>query len=146
VAMGTLCPMVLFCPDPVFLSEPMVRSSDYYRQPVDPGAWLYACDDGEQILDRPADVVPHYLFGQQPYVREFSTRYKLPLAASLLGGVTMYPELTARLRTVNDAEASGLLAPARGRPSETGKAADAEPRDGNVHIWPVRDNVYMLAG
>jgi glyoxylase-like metal-dependent hydrolase (beta-lactamase superfamily II) len=132
--------------DPVFLSEPIVRSNDYYRQPVDPGAWLYACDDGEQILDRPADAVPHYLFGQQPYAREFSGRYKLPLAASLLGGVTMYPELSARLRTVNDAEANGLLSPARGRPSETSKATDSEPRDGNIRIWPIRDNVYMLLG
>ena len=132
--------------DPVFLSEPIVRSNDYYRQPVDPGAWLYACDDGEQILDRPADAVPHYLFGQQPYAREFSGRYKLPLAASLLGGVTMYPELSARLRTVNDAEANGLLSPARGRPSETSKATDSEPRDGNIHIWPIRDNIYMLLG
>ena len=132
--------------DPVFLSEPIVRSNDYYRQPVDPGAWLYACDDGEQILDRPADAVPHYLFGQQPYAREFSGRYKLPLAASLLGGVTMYPELSARLRTVNDAEANELLSPARGRPSETSKATDSEPRDGNIHIWPIRDNVYMLLG
>ena len=132
--------------DPVFLSEPIVRSNDYYRQPVDPGAWLYACDDGEQILDRPADAVPHYLFGQQPYAREFSGRYKLPLAASLLGGVTMYPELSARLRTVNDAEANGLLSPARGRPSETSKATDSEPRDGNIHIWPIRDNIYMLVG
>jgi cyclase len=132
--------------DPVFLSEPIVRSNDYYRQPVDPGAWLYACDDGEQILDRPADAVPHYLFGQQPYAREFSGRYKLPLAASLLGGVTMYPELSARLRTVNDAEANELLSPARGRPSETSKATDSEPRDGNLRIWPIRDNVYMLLG
>ena len=132
--------------DPVFLSEPIVRSNDYYRQPVDPGAWLYACDDGEQILDRSADAVPHYLFGQQPYAREFSGRYKLPLAASLLGGVTMYPELSARLRTVNDAEANELLSPARGRPSETSKATDSEPRDGNIHIWPIRDNVYMLLG
>ena len=132
--------------DPVFLSEPIVRSNDYYRQPVDPGAWLYACDDGEQILDRPADAVPHYLFGKQPYAREFSGRYKLPLAASLLGGVTMYPELGARLRAVNDAEANALLSPARGRPSETSKAADSEPRDGNIHIWPIRDNVYMLLG
>jgi glyoxylase-like metal-dependent hydrolase (beta-lactamase superfamily II) len=132
--------------DPVFLTEPMVRSNDFYRQPVDPGAWLYACDDGEQILDRPEDAVPHYLFGQQPYVREFSTRYKLPLAASLLGGVTMYPELGTRLRAVNETEANGLLSPVRGRASETSKATDAEPRDGNVHIWPVRDNVYMVVG
>ena len=52
---------------------------------MDPGAWLYACDDGEQILDRAPDYVPHYLFGKQPYAREFAGRYKLPLAASLIG-------------------------------------------------------------
>jgi len=124
----------------------MVRSNDFYRQPVDPGAWLYACDDGEQILDRPEDAVPHYLFGQQPYAREFSARHKLPLAASLLGGITMYPELGTRLRTVNETEANGLLSPGRGRPSETSKAIDREPRDGSVHVWPVRDNVYMVVG
>jgi len=132
--------------DPVFLSEPMVRSSDYYRQPVDPGAWLYACDDGEQILDRPDDYVPNYLFGKQPFVREFSTRYKIPFAASLLGGVTMYPDLESRLRTTTDAEANALLAPAPGRVSETSKARDGELRDGEIHVLPVRNNVYMLVG
>ena len=132
--------------DPVFLSEPIVRSNDFYRQPVDPGAWLYACDDGEQILDRAKDDVPHYPFGKQPFAREFAARYKLPLASSLLGGVTMYPELAARLRTVNDAEANALFAPARGRAADTSKGVDPEPHDGNIHIWPVRENVYMLVG
>ena len=36
--------------DPVFLTEPEVRSNDFFRQPADHGAWLYACDDGEQII------------------------------------------------------------------------------------------------
>ena len=132
--------------DPVFLTEPMVRSNDFYRQPVDPGAWLYACDDGEQILDRPDDAVPHYLFGRQPYASEFSTRYKLPLAAGLLGAVTMYPDLPGRLATMSDADGRALLSPATTRPPETSKAAEHEPRDGNVHVLPVRDNVYMLVG
>jgi glyoxylase-like metal-dependent hydrolase (beta-lactamase superfamily II) len=132
--------------DPVFLTEPMVRTNDFARQPVDPGAWLYACDDGEQVLDRPDDSVPNYLFGKQPYVREFSTRYKLPLAASLLGGVTMYPELGARLAAMSDAETTALLSPVTSRPPETSKATDQEPRDGNVHILPVRNNVFMLVG
>ena len=132
--------------DPVFLSEPIVRSNDFYRQPVDPGAWLYACDDGEQILDRAKDDVPHYLFGKQPFAREFAARYKLPLAASLLGGVTMYPELATRLRTVTNVEADALLAPIGGRSPETSKGVDPEPHDGSIHIWPVRDNVYMLIG
>src|SRR5688572_25493664 len=132
--------------DPVFLSEPMVRSTDFARLPVDPGAWLYACDDSEQVLDRPEDDVPNYLFGQQPFVREFATRYKLPLAASLLGGVTMYPELNETLRTTSDASASALLSPAPGRKPETSRGEQAAPRDGNVHIFPIRDQVYMLVG
>ena len=45
--------------DPVFLSEPEVRSNDYLRQPVDHGAWLYACGAGEQIRDRAPDFVHH---------------------------------------------------------------------------------------
>jgi glyoxylase-like metal-dependent hydrolase (beta-lactamase superfamily II) len=132
--------------DPVYLTESLVRSTDYERQPADPGAWLYACDDGEQILDRPADAVPHYLFGRQPFVREYSTRYRIPLAASLLGAVSMYPELEQRLATTTDADGQALLAPAARRASETSKAIDPEPRDGNVHVLPIRRNVYMLAG
>lgn len=131
--------------DPVFLTEPMVRSNDFYRQPVDPGAWLYACDDGEQVLDRRPDDVPHYLFGKQPFVREFSERYGLPPAASLLGAVTMYPELASTLATPAGKDVMALLAPAAG-PSETSKAASHEPSDGEVHVLPVRENVYMLAG
>ena len=122
--------------DPVYLTEPMVRSSDFYRQPVDPGAWLYACDDGEQVLDRPDDSVPHYLFGQQPFVREFAARYNIPVAAALLGADTMYPELASRLSTTTDADTNALRAPARGRTPETSRAVDREPSDGNIHILP----------
>src|SRR3954465_8554762 len=132
--------------DPVFLSEPLVGPHDFARQPVDPGAWLYACDDGEQVLDRPDDAVPNYLFGQQPYGREFSTRYKMPLAASLIGGITMYPELGARLAAMTDAETTALLSPAAGRRPDTSAVADQEPRDGNIHVLAVRNNVYMLVG
>ena len=130
--------------DPVFFSEPQVRSNDYLRQPVDHGAWLYACDDGEQILDRAPDYVPHYLFGKQPFAREFAQKYKLPVAASLMGAATMYPELAAQLRSLTNPDA--LFSPAPGRPSETSRAVDPEPRDGQVHVLPIRNNVYMLVG
>jgi glyoxylase-like metal-dependent hydrolase (beta-lactamase superfamily II) len=129
--------------DPVFFSEPQVRSNDFVRQPVDPGAWLYACDDGEQILDRAPDYVPHYLFGKQPFAREFAKKYNLPLAASLMGAASMYPELAAQLRTAN---ADALFSPTPGRPSETSRAVEVEPRDGQVHVLPIRNNVYMLVG
>ena len=129
--------------DPVFFSEPQVRSNDYLRQPVDHGTWLYACDDGEQILDRAPDFVPHYQFGKQPFAREFAKKYDLPVAASLMGAASMYPELVTQLRATDP---DTLFSPAPGRPSETSKAVDPEPRDGQVHVLPIRNNVYMLVG
>jgi len=132
--------------DPVFLSEPQVRSNDYYRTPVDHGTWLYACDDSEQILGRAPDVVPNYLFGKQPYVREYSERHKLPLAASMSGAPAMYPEFAETAKALTDAAGAALLQPAPGRSHETSKAVDPEPRDGEIHVLPIRDNVYMLVG
>jgi cyclase len=132
--------------DPVFLTEPEVRSNDYFRQVVDHHAWLYACDDGEQILDRPPDKVPNYLFGQQPFAKEFAERYKLPLISGVGGSESIYPEFMAKLKTATDAEALSRFKPVPGRPSETSRAVDPEPHDGEIHIFPVRNNVYMLVG
>jgi glyoxylase-like metal-dependent hydrolase (beta-lactamase superfamily II) len=54
----------------------------------------------------------------------------------------MYPEIAARLKSGAGAT---LLRPAPGaRPVSA--AADPEPRDGKVHVWPLRANVYLLTG
>jgi glyoxylase-like metal-dependent hydrolase (beta-lactamase superfamily II) len=113
---------------------------------VDHGAWLYACDDGEQILDRPDDYVPHYLFAKQPFAREYAERYKLPLMASLVGGASIYPEFAERAAKATDADGVALLQPAAGRPNEISKAVNPEPRDDEIHTFQVRDSVYMLLG
>src|ERR1700733_1823075 len=132
--------------DPVFLTEPEVRSNDFYRNPADHHAWLYACDDGEQVVGRAPDSVPNYQFGKQPFAKEFAQRYKLPLIAGIGGPESMYPEFAAKLKNPSDAEALALLQPAPGRPSETSRAVDPEPHDGEIHVMPLRGNVYMLLG
>ena len=131
--------------DPVYLSEPSVRTTDFARQPVDHGNWLFACDDGEQIFGRKPDDVPNYLFGQNPFVKEYADKYKVPLIGSLGGAETMYPEFVAKLKTATDSEALGEMRPAAGSPV-TSRAADPEPHDGEIHVLPLRNNVYMLAG
>ena len=35
--------------DPVYLAEPEMRTTDFSRQPIDHGSWLFACEDGEQV-------------------------------------------------------------------------------------------------
>jgi hypothetical protein len=131
--------------DPVYLAEPHVRTTDFFRQPLDHQSWLFPCDDGEQILGRAPDDVPNYLFGENPFVKEFGEKYNVPLVAYLGGAETMYPDFASRLKTVTDADALSRTKPApSSRP--TSVAVDPEPRDDEIHVWPIRNNLYMLAG
>jgi cyclase len=131
--------------DPVYLAEPEVRTTDFFRQHTDHQSWLFACDDGEQILGRAPDAVPNYQFGENPFVREFGGKYHIAAAAYLGGPETAYPEFTSRIAALTDAEGSSKMHPAAG-PAATSRAVNPEPTDGEIHVWPLRDNVYLLAG
>ena len=128
--------------DPVYLAEPLIKTTDFFRQPVDHQNWLFPCDDGEQVLDRAPDDVPNYVFGQNPFVKEYFDRYRIASERHLGGVATMYPaSAPAGVATAPDA----ALRPAAGvRP--TSQAVDPEPRDGEIHVQPLRENLYMLAG
>jgi len=135
--------------DPVYLAEPLIRATQMSRSRRDPDAWLYACDDGEQILSRANDPteVPNYLYGQNPSLREFSEKHQVPLLGALGGAETMYPEFAAKLKDPAAAEAAAKLelAPANG-PQRASRAVDPNPRDGEIHVLRVQGSVYMLVG
>jgi hypothetical protein len=96
---------------------------------------------------RPDDKVPHYLFGQHPYLREYSDRFKVPLLAALGSPETMYPEFVAKLKDPAAAEsaAKAKLFPTPG-PPHVSKAVREEPNDGEIHVLPVQGKLYMLLG
>jgi glyoxylase-like metal-dependent hydrolase (beta-lactamase superfamily II) len=131
--------------DPVYLAEPLVRTTDFVRQPVDHNNWLFACDDGEQILGRAPDQVPNYLFGQNPFVKEYTDKYQIPLAAHLGGAETMYPPDATTSRQATDFEGLARTRPGTGA-SMTSRAVNPEPNDGDVHVLAIRNNLYLLAG
>jgi glyoxylase-like metal-dependent hydrolase (beta-lactamase superfamily II) len=131
--------------DPVYLAEPEVRSTDFARQPIDHQTWLFACDDGEQILDRAPDRVPNYAFGENPFVGEVRDRHKIPMAAYLGGPETSSPDLAAKLSSLTDADGMAKTKPAAGA-RVTSRAVDPEPHDGNVHVWPLRPGLFLLVG
>ena len=146
---GDVISYVSVLTDPVYLAEPLIRATQMSRSRRDPDAWLYACDDGEQILSRAHDPteVPHYLYGKNPSLREFSDKHKIPLLASLGGAETMYPEFAAKLKDPAAAEAAAKseLLPSNG-PQHTSRAVDPNPHDGEIHVLPVQGSVYMLVG
>src|SRR5215467_617199 len=132
--------------DPVYLSEPLSKTSLLARQAIAPDAWLYACDDSEQILGRKNDYVPSHLFGQNPYFREYADKNKVPLLGAFGGRETMYPEflIAAKDTVAGEAAAKGKMSPAG--PPQASRAPDPTPNDGNIHVFHVAANVYMLAG
>ena len=84
--------------DPVYLTEPFVRTQ-VFRLALQEGLnWLYPCESVEEIANRPPDTVPNYLPGENPFLREFAAKYHIPLEATLGGAETMYPEFQLKMK------------------------------------------------
>ena len=92
---GDYLTVVTVIEDPVFLTEPLVRSDNWY---LDPGQHIgvFGCEYAPE-LPRPAGAVPHHLPGTNPYLREFSEWYGLPFEATRGGAETLYPEYREKL-------------------------------------------------
>ena len=133
--------------DPVFLDEPYSKTMINLRNIKDPTAWLYACEDGEEILSRAEEKIPNRLFGKNPYLREWADKNGVPLLATLGGGQTTHPEFAAKLTNpaAADAEAMTEIVPSRG-PQQASRAVNPDPNDGEIHVLKVQGNVYMLIG
>ena len=131
--------------DPVYLAEPFAKVQVLLRYTKDPNGWLYACDDGEEILDKTEDRVPAYPLGENPFLREYSEKEHVPLLGALGGPDTTRPEFVAKLKTATDAEALANTRPSKS-PGQVSQAKDPNPNDGEIHVWPVQGNVYMLLG
>ncbi len=86
--------------DPVYLTEPLIRTTDYALARRDPGNWLWPCEYVEEITGRPKGEVPNYLPGENPFLTEFPDRFGIPEQAALGGAETMYPEYQRKLKTM----------------------------------------------
>jgi hypothetical protein len=81
--------------DPVFLTEPLVRSQTWI---LDPGQQL-GRDICEYVpeIPKPADSVPHHLPGTNPFLHEVANWYGLPYEATRGGAETVYPEYRLKM-------------------------------------------------
>jgi len=89
---------MVFIDDPVYLTEPMVRTSDFVenkRQVIAP----YPCYPVVEI-DRPSGTVPSMLWEQNTFLPEFSRKFGIPFDATRGGAETMFPEFQEKLKTM----------------------------------------------
>ena len=82
--------------DPVFLTEPLVRSQSWV---LDPNQQMGrdVCDYVPEVPSEKADNVPNHLPGTNPFLHEVADWYGLPFEATRGGPETMYPEYRQRM-------------------------------------------------
>lgn len=126
----TLASMVV---DPVYLTEPMLRTTNWQLAPhqtMEP----YPCEVAEEI-DRPEGVIPHHLPGTNPFLDDFARREGVPQPAARGGAETAMPEFLATLRTRTPAPAPTFATAPERSPVPTAP----------LHAQRVQGNVYMLS-
>lgn len=93
---GDFLTVTVIVNDPLYLSEPFIRTTDYeldLHQHVPP----YPCEMVTEI-ERPKGMIPHHLFGTNADLREFGERYGIPFEVTRGGAETMYPDYRKKLK------------------------------------------------
>jgi len=133
--------VVTIVDDPVYLTEPFLRSTDFVldmNQQIAP----YPCESVEEVV-RGKGQIPHYLPGSNPFLSEFPNRFKLPALAARGGAGTMYPEYAKVLRDPSQHSVEEQTGPPRSAPKPN---LDT----GEIRVLPVQSSaqskVYMLLG
>jgi hypothetical protein len=89
--------------DPVYLTEPYVRSWNWV---LAPGLWInpYTCAARVEV-ERPQGFVAHWLPpGMNPMLKEFSDKTGLPMEVTNGGASQLYPEYQLELKKLLPAQ------------------------------------------
>ena len=134
---GNLLSQVTIATDPVYLTEPYIRSQEFVLMERANTNWLYNC---EYVMEVPKDknAVPHFLPGRNPFLGEFEARHAMPREGVRGGAETLLPEWKPGASPLppNPARNGGF------RPEVLPQRLPA----GEVRAVPVQGNVQMIVG
>jgi len=85
--------------DPIYLTEPLIKSEDYVLNTNSGGNWLWPCEYVEELPNSDLTKVPSFMPGQNPFEHEFADKFHIPVEAALGGAETMYPEYMKKLKS-----------------------------------------------
>jgi hypothetical protein len=81
--------------DPIYMTEPLIKTNGF-RMTNQVAVQPYPCESVVEVV-RDRGVVPNYLPGQNPYLKEFANRFKLPYEATRGGAETALPEYARKI-------------------------------------------------
>jgi glyoxylase-like metal-dependent hydrolase (beta-lactamase superfamily II) len=136
---GDLMTVVSIVNDPVYLSEPFIRTSSWVLALNQQLNSFGACGPAGDEVAVPRGYVSHHLPGTNDQVKAFLKDHAVPSEGAAGGADTTYPEYLQRiLQPGTPRPAVGLSPnqPVRRQPSSTG----------DIEVLRVQGNVYLLAG
>jgi cyclase len=134
---GNVLSQVTIASDPVYLTEPYIRSQEFVEMDRGNTNWLYNC---EYVMEVPTDKneVPHFLPGENPFKGEFAALHAMPEGAVRGGAETLLPGWRPGDK------------PAPSRPNANGgfrpEVQPAKLPAGEVRAVHVQGNVHMIVG
>jgi glyoxylase-like metal-dependent hydrolase (beta-lactamase superfamily II) len=134
---GNVLSQVTIATDPVYLTEPYIRSQEFVLMERGNTNWLYNC---EYAMEVPNDKnhVPHYLPGQNPWDGEFEAKHAMPREGVRGGAETLLPEWRPGApRAAINPKANGGFRP---------EHQPARLPPGEVRAVHVQGNVHMIVG
>jgi hypothetical protein len=106
--------------DPVFLSEPFIRTTNFVFSPTASANAWGACGPaqiGDELPGRSRWYVPHYLPHETEHVEEFLREAQVPAEGARGGSATLYPEYVRRLAELASAPGARCASRCRTCPS-----------------------------
>jgi cyclase len=136
--------------DPVYMDEPFVQSTTYVAD-LNGSTATEVCNGSSSGENGGNDRhhVPHFLPGQNTALTEWlKVENWVPVEPTRGGMKTIYPEYKSALlpgAKVDAAKVAALNVPSsRTAVSPDKNRADQAPQDGQVHVLPLQENIYML--
>jgi cyclase len=128
--------------DPIYLDEPMVRTSTFKWNPGQRENPIVQVEVAEELPNLKPGDVPHYPLGFRQ--TDYADSNGLPWQATLGGGATIYPEYGDTVqRMIRDKTGTTLPAAA---PMAASPRRPSYGVKGEIEVLPVQGSVYLLAG
>ena len=132
---GNVLSQVTIASDPVYLTEPFIRSQEFVLMERGNQNWLYNCEYAMELA-KPRHEVPHYLPGKNPWTGEFEAKHAMPREGVRGGAETLLPDWRPGAPAAAPRNAGGF------RPEQQPQT----PAAGEVKAVHVQGNVHMIVG
>jgi cyclase len=143
---GDVLTVVQILYDPVYLSEPMIRTRDLVYLPTQRRGGYSCRPTAEVATGHPNGWVPHHLPGTNTFLDSATKRYGIPPLAARGGAETVYPDFLLKMKT---AAASRVPPIPMEPPPARAWSGDQPPASFDntaISVLPVQGDVYMLVG